>query len=126
MDTPGYDPVSATGQVAGGCNIVVFTTGRGSASASSRRPRIKIATNHRVYARMEGDMDINCGDILDGASIVEQGRGDLREDPARRVGRATKSELLGLATTSSSPGRSGRRCRTSPSPQLFQLGRGSG
>src|SRR6202040_3858407 len=64
MDTPGYDPVGATGQVAGGCNVMCFTTGRGSAFGCKPTPSIKLATNSAVYASMIDDMDINCGDIL--------------------------------------------------------------
>ena len=88
MDTPGYDPVSATGQVAGGANILCFTTGRGSAYGCKPTPSIKLATNTPMYERMIDDMDINCGDILDGVSLEEKGRGDLRRDPRGRVGRA--------------------------------------
>jgi len=74
MDTPGYDPVSATGQVAGGANILCFTTGRGSAYGCKPTPSIKLATNTPVYERMTGDMDINCGDVLDGVSIADKGK----------------------------------------------------
>ena len=87
MDTPGYDPVSATGQVAGGANILCFTTGRGSAYGCKPTPSIKIATNSDIYAKMIDDMDINGGDVLDGVSLAEEGPGDLREDPQGRVGR---------------------------------------
>ncbi len=73
MDTPGYDPVSATGQVAGGANLLCFTTGRGSAYGCKPVPSIKLATNSDIYNRMIDDMDINCGDILDGVSIAGQG-----------------------------------------------------
>jgi altronate hydrolase len=66
MDTPGYDPVSATGQVAGGCNMLAFTTGRGSAYGCKPTPSIKLATNTDIYKRMIDDMDINCGDVVDG------------------------------------------------------------
>src|SRR5271166_2256775 len=66
MDTPGYDPVSATGQVAGGANVLAFTTGRGSAFGCKPTPSIKLATNSDMYKRMIDDMDINCGDVLDG------------------------------------------------------------
>src|SRR5258707_14065961 len=66
MDTPGYDPVAATGQVAGGANLVCFTTGRGSVFGCKPAPSIKLATNTPMYKRMEDDMDVNCGTILDG------------------------------------------------------------
>ena len=72
MDTPGYDPVSATGQVAGGANLVCFTTGRGSVFGCKPAPSIKIATNTPLYQRMEDDMDVNCGTILDGEETLQQ------------------------------------------------------
>jgi altronate hydrolase len=72
MDTPGYDPVAATGQVAGGANLVCFTTGRGSVFGCKPAPSIKLATNTPMFTRMEEDMDINCGTILDGAESVQQ------------------------------------------------------
>ena len=71
MDTPGYDPVAVTGQVAGGCNIIVFTTGRGSVSGFKPAPCIKVATNNEMYQHMSDDMDINCGDIIDGTDSIE-------------------------------------------------------
>jgi altronate hydrolase len=74
MDTPGYDPVSATGQVAGGATILAFTTGRGSCFGFKPAPSIKIATNSATYHRMRGDMDVNAGRILEGASVEEVGR----------------------------------------------------
>ena len=72
MDTPGYDPVSATGQVAGGANLICFTTGRGSVYGCKPAPSLKIATNTPMYERMEDDMDVNCGEILDGSLGVEE------------------------------------------------------
>src|SRR5277367_1158866 len=72
MDTPGYDPVSATGQVAGGANLVCFTTGRGSVFGCKPAPSIKLATNSAMFKRMEDDMDVNCGTILDGEETVQQ------------------------------------------------------
>jgi altronate hydrolase len=72
MDTPGYDPVAATGQVAGGANLVCFTTGRGSMFGCKPSPSIKIATNSSMYRRLQDDMDVNCGTILDGEETVEQ------------------------------------------------------
>ncbi len=95
MDTPGYDPVAATGQVAGGCNVLCFTTGRGSAYGCKPTPSIKLATNHDVYRRMEGDMDINCGDILDGVSIEQKGAEIFATILRVASGEKTKSELLG-------------------------------
>jgi altronate hydrolase len=72
MDTPGFDPVAVTGQVAGGANVLCFTTGRGSVLGCKPTPSIKIATNSALYRRMEEDMDINCGTILDGEETVQQ------------------------------------------------------
>jgi len=95
MDTPGYDPVAATGQVAGGCNVLCFTTGRGSAYGCKPTPSIKLATNHDIYRRMLDDMDINCGDILDGVSIEAKGREIFEAILRVASGEKTKSELLG-------------------------------
>jgi altronate hydrolase len=72
MDTPGYDPVGATGQVAGGANLLCFTTGRGSVFGCKPTPSIKLATNTPMYQRMEDDMDVNCGTILTGEESVQQ------------------------------------------------------
>jgi altronate hydrolase len=95
MDTPGFDPVSATGQVAGGANILAFTTGRGSAYGCKPVPSMKLATNSDIYARMGEDMDINCGDIVEGVSIEAKGQEifDMLLDIAS--GKRTKSEELG-------------------------------
>jgi altronate hydrolase len=95
MDSPGYDPVSVTGQVAGGCNVVTFTTGRGSAFGCKPSPSIKLATNSDMYTRMTDDMDINCGDVLDGVSVQE--KGEQIFDHILRVasGEKTKSERHG-------------------------------
>ena len=95
MDTPGYDPVSATGQVAGGANVLCFTTGRGSAYGCKPTPSIKLATNSEIYRRMIDDMDINCGDILDGVSIEEKGAEIFRTILDVASGKRTKSEELG-------------------------------
>jgi len=95
MDTPGYDPVAATGQVAGGCNVLAFTTGRGSAYGCKPTPSLKLATNHDVYRRMIDDMDIDCGDILDGVPIEEKGREIFEAILCVASGERTKSELLG-------------------------------
>jgi altronate hydrolase len=95
MDTPGYDPVSATGQVAGGANMICFTTGRGSAYGCKPTPSIKLATNTAMYQRLSEDMDINCGDILDGVTIEEKGSEIFQEILAVASGKRTKSEELG-------------------------------
>ena len=95
MDTPGYDPVSATGQVAGGANVLCFTTGRGSAYGCKPTPSIKIATNSEIYRHMIDDMDINGGEVVEGSSLEEKGQEIF--DTILRVasGEKTKSELLG-------------------------------
>lgn len=72
MDTPGYDPISATGQVAGGANLIAFTTGRGSAYGCAPSPSIKLATNQRLFEHQEEDMDVNCGGIADGSTSIEE------------------------------------------------------
>ena len=96
MDTPGYDPASVTGHVAGGANIVCFTTGRGSAYGCKPVPSLKLATNTAMYLRMTDDMDINCGEIVDGTATV-QGLGEqifkMILDTAS--GKKSKSEELG-------------------------------
>ena len=97
MDTPGYDPVSATGQIAGGAQLVVFTTGRGSAFGSKPAPTLKLATNDRLFEAMRDDMDIGCGDIVSrGTPIADKGR-EIYEAILRVAsGAGTKSEALGL------------------------------
>ncbi|MGE0503499.1 MAG: UxaA family hydrolase [Rhizobiaceae bacterium] len=95
MDTPGLDPVSATGQVAGGANILAFTTGRGSAYGCKPVPSIKLATNTPMYERMKEDMDLNCGDILAGVPVEEKGREIFDEILAVASGKPSKSEELG-------------------------------
>ncbi|MCD7107737.1 altronate dehydratase family protein [Rhizobium sp. DKSPLA3] len=95
MDTPGYDPVAATGQVAGGANVIAFTTGRGSAYGCKPTPSIKLATNSDLYRRMEEDMDINCGDVLEGVSIEEKGREIFQTVLRVASGERSKSEELG-------------------------------
>ncbi|MDR0457783.1 MAG: altronate dehydratase family protein [Burkholderiaceae bacterium] len=97
MDAPGYDPIGATGQIASGANLVAFTTGRGSCLGARPAPSIKIATNLAMYQRMVDDMDINCGDIMDGAASVEQkGREIFRMMIAVAAGARSKSEALGV------------------------------
>lgn len=97
MDTPGYDPVSATGQIAGGAQIVVFTTGRGSAFGSKPAPTIKLATNDWLFNQMADDMDLNTGDIVSGSvSIADKGRKIFDLIRATASGQTTKSEALGL------------------------------
>ena len=97
MDTPGYDPASVTGQIAGGCNLVCFTTGRGSAFGSKPAPTIKIATNSEMANRMAEDMDIDAGQILsEGISVEEKGREIYKMFLRVASGEITKSEGQGL------------------------------
>ena len=97
MDTPGFDPVSATGQIAGGANLIAFTTGRGSMFGAKPVPSLKLATNTPMYERLIEDMDLNCGGILDGmASVESTGRAIFDAMLAAASGQRTKSELLGL------------------------------
>ncbi len=96
MDTPGYDPVSATGQVAGGANVIVFTTGRGSCFGCRPTPSIKVATNTPLYLAMEEDMDVNCGVIASGEKTIPQmGREIFELIVETASGRRTKSEGFG-------------------------------
>jgi altronate hydrolase len=97
MDTPGYDPVSLTGMVAGGANVICFTTGRGSVYGCRPVPVIKLATNTEMYQRMEDDMDINCGETIDGTtSIEEMGERIFRFVLEIASGKRSKSELHGI------------------------------
>jgi len=97
MDSPGYDPASVTGQIASGCNIVVFTTGRGSAFGSKPSPSIKVATNTTMYERQTEDMDINAGRILTGdASVAELGEEIFQMILDVASGTPSKSEAQGL------------------------------
>jgi len=104
MDTPGYDPVAATGQVAGGANMVCFTTGRGSVFGCKPAPSIKLATNTPMYQRMEDDMDVNCGTILDGDETVQE-CGQRIFDLMLRVasGEKTKSEQFDFGAAEFAP-----------------------
>jgi altronate hydrolase len=97
MDTPGYDPVSATGQVAGGANLICFTTGRGSTYGCKPSPSLKLATNSTLFQRMNMDMDFNCGGIIDGElGIAEAGRQLFDLMLATASGRRSKSEEHGM------------------------------
>jgi altronate hydrolase len=96
MDTPGYDPVSATGQVAGGANMIVFTTGLGSAYGCAPSPSLKLATNSELWQRQEEDIDLNCGEIADGAASIEEVGARLFELILHTAsGGKTKSERFG-------------------------------
>ena len=97
MDSPGYDPASVTGQIASGCNLVCFTTGRGSAFGSKPAPTIKIATNTEMATRMHEDMDIDAGEILSkGTSVEDMGRAIYEQILQVASGQQTKSEAQGL------------------------------
>jgi altronate hydrolase len=96
MDTPGYDPVSATGQVAGGANMIVFTTGRGSAYGCAPSPSLKLSTNTALWVRQEEDIDLNCGEIVDGgATVPELGERLFRLMLDTASGAKSKSEVHG-------------------------------
>jgi altronate hydrolase len=104
MDTPGYDPVSMTGLVAGGCTINVFTTGRGSVYGCKPSPCIKVSTNTLLYKRMEEDIDINAGTILDGSETVEQvGHRIFEKIISVASGEKSKSELAGMGDEEFAP-----------------------
>ncbi|WP_179379479.1 UxaA family hydrolase [Jannaschia marina] len=97
MDSPGYDPASVTGQIAAGCTLVCFTTGRGSAFGSKPAPTIKVASNQALFDRMPEDMDVNAGDVLSGAASVEAKGREIYETWLRVAsGEASKSEAQGL------------------------------
>jgi altronate hydrolase len=96
MDTPGYDPASATGQIAGGANMICFTTGRGSCFGSVPAPTMKLASNTPMYTRMVSDMDVNCGIVIDGeVDVQEMGRRIFEQLLRHASGEQTKSEKNG-------------------------------
>ena len=103
MDSPGYDPVSVTGQVAGGCNLVLFTTGRGSTFGFKPAPSIKISSNTATYTHMIDDMDLNAGKILDGTDIAEVAAELLDLTIAVASGQPSKSEAQGVGEAEFSP-----------------------
>lgn len=96
MDSPGYDPCSATGQIAGGANLILFTTGRGSVFGSLPAPTIKLGSNPKLARRMAGDIDIDCSAILTGTSPGEMGQAIFAHILAAASGQKTVSEALGL------------------------------
>ena len=103
MDTPGYDPVSMTGIVAGGANVLVFTTGRGSVFGCKPAPSLKIATNTPLFEHMNDDMDINAGVILDGVPVEVVGQQIFEEILAVASGKQTKSERSGVGEEEFAP-----------------------
>ena len=107
MDTPGYDPASVTGMIAGGANIVVFTTGRGSCFGCKPVPSIKVATNTPMFERMRDDMDVNAGRVLEGDSTEDVGREIFEKIIAVASGEKTKSEAQGIGDEEFCPWTSG-------------------
>lgn len=103
MNTPGYDPVSVTGQVAGGCNVVLFTTGRGSVFGFKPAPSIKISTNSTTYERMIDDMDVNAGRVLEGTPMDEAAAELLDLVVAVASGTPSKSEAQGVGEAEFNP-----------------------
>src|SRR5687767_76687 len=104
MDTPGYDPVSATGQVAGGANMICFTTGRGSAYGCKPAPSLKLATNTPLFVHQEEDMDFNCGTIIDGSeSVAQAGERFLQLILETASGKKSKSEDFGYGDDEFAP-----------------------
>ena len=104
MDTPGYDPVSATGQVAGGANMICFTTGRGSAYGCKPAPSLKLATNTPLFVHQEEDMDFNCGTVIDGSeSVAQAGERFLQLILETASGKKSKSEEFGYGDDEFAP-----------------------
>lgn len=104
MDAPGYDPMGATGQIASGANLVAFTTGRGSCFGAKPSPSIKLATNTKMFLRMKDDMDINCGDVMDGGATLESKGLEIFELMLRIAsGEMSKSEELGVGNEETVP-----------------------
>lgn len=104
MDAPGYDPMGTTGQIAGGANLVAFTTGRGSCFGAKPSPSVKLATNTKMFGRMRDDMDLNCGDIMDGGSTIEsKGLEIYRKLIDVASGEKSKSEELGVGNDETVP-----------------------
>lgn len=103
MDSPGFDPVSVTGQVASGANVVCFTTGRGSAFGHKPVPSLKLASNTALYNRMTGDIDINCGKVIEGGSLDASGAEIFETVLKVASGERTKSELLGYGDNEFTP-----------------------
>ena len=100
MDTPGYDVVSITGMIAGGANIICFTSGRGSVCGFKPVPTIKLASNTRMYNQLQEDMDIDCGPIVDGSATVEEKGAEIFNHILTVAsGTKVKSELLGFGDT---------------------------
>ena len=96
MDSPGYDPVSAPGQIASGANLICFTTGRGSCFGAAHVPSLKLASTSELARRMASDIDIDCGTVItDTETIEEAGERILAAIIATASGQKTASEVLG-------------------------------
>ena len=109
MDSPGFDPCSATGQVASGATMIAFTTGRGSAFGFKPSPSIKLSSNSEIYRRMADDIDIDCGPIATGEASIEQKGGEILDYLLEVASAgAPRAKRLGWAARSSCPGRSRR------------------
>ncbi|MCA8986754.1 MAG: UxaA family hydrolase, partial [Planctomycetaceae bacterium] len=96
MDTPGYDPASVTGMIAGGAQVNVFSTGRGSCFGSKPAPTIKVCSNTATYQALIEDMDIDAGKVLSGVSLQQLGEEIFEDVIAVASGKMTKSEQLGM------------------------------
>ncbi|WP_262060302.1 UxaA family hydrolase [Streptomyces sp. STR69] len=107
MDTPGYDPVSATGMVAGGANLLAFTTGRGSLFGSRPVPSLKISTTSELYERMRGDIDFDAGPAMSHTDQVAYGTALFEALVDMASGAESKSEALGFGTEEIVPWRMG-------------------
>ena len=103
MDSPGYDPCSATGQIAGGANLILFTTGRGSVFGSVPAPTIKLASNAELTCRMADDIDLHCSSILNGVATGELGRNVFDLILATASGRLSASERMGIGENEWAP-----------------------
>ncbi|MBU1374938.1 MAG: altronate dehydratase family protein [Alphaproteobacteria bacterium] len=104
MDSPGYDPMSATGQVASGANLIAFTTGRGSTFGCKPAPSLKLSTNSDLYRRMRDDIDVNCGDILEaGVGVAEKGCEVFEALIAMAGGQPSASERHGFGDAEFTP-----------------------
>ena len=126
MDSPGYDPMSATGQVASGANLICFTTGRGSAYGCAPSPSLKLATNTALWERQEDDMDINCGGVIDGSAIDRTTRrSDFPDDARLRVGRGVEERTARIRAErvrALAGGRGDLSCRCSRRDERSRLG----
>jgi len=97
MDTPAHEAVAATGQIAGGANLICMTTGHGTGFGSLPAPTLKLASHSAIYRRMQDDLDIDCGPVLDGEVSVEAMGQRIFEAILRHAsGEKTRAEELGV------------------------------